>query len=59
VLAGGGVVFLDSRAHKTIYDGAPRTPFMKPGDTIRIEMKGRDGKSVFGAIEQDVVRYER
>ncbi len=47
------------RMIETIYDGAPRTPFMKPGDTIRIEMKGRDGKSVFGAIEQEVVRYER
>jgi fumarylacetoacetate (FAA) hydrolase len=28
------------------------------GDTIRIEMKGRDGQSVFGAIEQRVVRAE-
>jgi fumarylacetoacetate (FAA) hydrolase len=28
---------------------------MKYGDTIRIEMKGRDGLSLFGAIEQEVV----
>jgi fumarylacetoacetate (FAA) hydrolase len=28
---------------------------MKFGDTIRIEMKGRDGQSVFGAIDQQVV----
>jgi fumarylacetoacetate (FAA) hydrolase len=28
---------------------------MKYGDTIRIEMKGRDGRSLFGAIEQEVV----
>jgi fumarylacetoacetate (FAA) hydrolase len=28
---------------------------MKFGDTIRIEMKGRDGNSIFGAIEQDIV----
>jgi fumarylacetoacetate (FAA) hydrolase len=27
---------------------------MSYGDTIRIEMKGRDGQSVFGAIEQQV-----
>ena len=27
---------------------------MQFGDTIRIEMKGRDGASVFGAIEQRV-----
>jgi fumarylacetoacetate (FAA) hydrolase len=28
---------------------------MKYGDTIRIDMKGRDGISVCGAIEQEVV----
>ena len=27
---------------------------MQFGDTIRIEMKGQDGQSVFGAIEQKV-----
>ena len=28
----------------------------KAGDTIRLEMKGRDGASVFGAIEQELVQ---
>jgi fumarylacetoacetate (FAA) hydrolase len=28
---------------------------MKFGDTIRIEMKGKDGESLFGAIEQEIV----
>ena len=28
---------------------------MQFGDTIRIEVHGRDGQSVFGAIEQRVV----
>ena len=28
---------------------------MKFGDTIRIEMKGKDGQSLFGAIEQTIV----
>ena len=28
---------------------------MKFGDTIRIEMKGKDGQSVFGAIDQKIV----
>jgi fumarylacetoacetate (FAA) hydrolase len=28
---------------------------MKFGDTIRIEMKGPNGESLFGAIEQDIV----
>jgi len=36
-------------------DGKPSTEFMKFGDTIRIEMKGKDGQSVFGAIDQKIV----
>ncbi|HWH84905.1 MAG TPA: fumarylacetoacetate hydrolase family protein, partial [Burkholderiaceae bacterium] len=34
---------------------APTTEFMQFGDTVRIEMAGADGASVFGAIEQKVV----
>ena len=45
----------EKRCIETIEDGAPKTPFMQYGDSIRIEMKGRDGQSVFGAIEQKVV----
>ena len=45
----------EKRAIETIESGAPKTEFMQPGDTIRIEMKGSDGQSVFGAIEQKVV----
>jgi fumarylacetoacetate (FAA) hydrolase len=44
----------EKRAIETIQDGKPSTPFMKFGDTIRIEMKGRDGQSIFGVIEQEV-----
>ena len=45
----------EKRCIETIQDGKPSTEFMKFGDTIRIEMKGRDGNSIFGAIEQDIV----
>ncbi|MCP2669958.1 fumarylacetoacetate hydrolase family protein [Maricaulaceae bacterium EIL42A08] len=45
------------RMIETIYDGAPKTKFMTPGDVVRIEMLDKDGKSIFGAIEQTVVRY--
>jgi fumarylacetoacetate (FAA) hydrolase len=45
----------EKRAIETIEWGAPKTEFMKFGDTIRIEMKGADGTSIFGAIDQDVV----
>jgi len=44
----------EKRAIETIEGGAPKTPFMQFGDTVRIEMKGADGQSVFGAIEQQV-----
>ncbi len=45
----------EKRAIETIEDGKPKTEFMKFGDTIRIEAKGKDGMSVFGAIDQKVV----
>jgi fumarylacetoacetate (FAA) hydrolase len=45
----------EKRCIETIQDGQPTTEFMKFGDTIRIEVKGKDGASVFGAIEQEVV----
>ncbi len=46
----------EKRCIETIQDGQPTTEFMKFGDTIRIEVKGKDGQSVFGAIDQDVVQ---
>lgn len=45
----------EKRAIETILDGQPSTEFMRYGDTIRIEMKGKDGQSVFGAIDQKIV----
>ena len=45
----------DKRALETVQDGKPLTGFMKYGDTLRLDMRGRDGQSVFGAIEQEVV----
>jgi fumarylacetoacetate (FAA) hydrolase len=44
----------EKRAIETILDGKPSTEFMKYGDTIRIEAKGADGQSVFGAIDQKI-----
>lgn len=45
----------EKRALETLAHGEPQTPFMQFGDTIHIEMLGRDGQSVFGAIDQTVV----
>ena len=48
----------EKRAVETIQNGKPKTAFMKFGDTIRIEAKGKNGQSVFGAIAQKIVnRY--
>jgi fumarylacetoacetate (FAA) hydrolase len=49
----------EKRAIETIEGGSPKTEFMKFGDTIRIEMKGSDGLSVFGAIDQKIVPLAR
>ena len=44
------------RMIETIASGRPATSFMKVGDTVRIEMKDADGQSIFGAIEQTVLK---
>jgi fumarylacetoacetate (FAA) hydrolase len=45
----------EKRCIETIQDGQPGTEFMRYGDTVRIEMKGLDGQSLFGAIDQQIV----
>ena len=44
----------EKRAMEIIEDGKSKTEFMKFGDTIRIEARGKDGQSVFGAIDQKI-----
>ncbi|WP_457092227.1 fumarylacetoacetate hydrolase family protein [Microvirga sp. P5_D2] len=58
----GGVGYsclAEQRTVETILHGEARTPFMRIGDTIRIEMKDKAGQSIFGAIEQEVAAYRR
>ena len=43
------------RMIETIAKGEAKTRFMVPGDTVRVEMKDKEGHSIFGAIEQTVV----
>jgi fumarylacetoacetate (FAA) hydrolase len=47
----------ERRVRETIDTGKPVTPFMRFGDRVRIEMFDRAGQSIFGAIDQKVVRY--
>lgn len=46
------------RMIETIEGGQAKTPFLHFGDTVRIEMKDVSGRSIFGAIEQKVEKYE-
>ncbi len=52
----GYTCIAEKRALEMIADGDAQTPFMKFGDTIRIEMLDANGKSVFGAIDQKVTQ---
>jgi fumarylacetoacetate (FAA) hydrolase len=56
-IAAGGLGYsciAEVRMIETIQGGAPVTPFLVAGDTVRIEMKDAQGHAVFGAIEQTV-----
>ena len=44
----------EQRVAETMLHGEPQTPFLKVGDTVRIEMLDAEGASIFGAIEQTV-----
>jgi len=58
----GGVGYsclAELRTVETINEGEPKTPFLKFGDRVRIEMLDEAGRSIFGAIDQEVVRYVR
>jgi len=54
----GSCCIAERRTLEQLEHGAPRTPFMKFGDRVRIEMFDSEGRSIFGAIDQDVIRYE-
>ena len=49
----------ERRTIETIESGASKTPFMAFGDRVRIEMLDAAGNSIFGVIDQKVVRYDR
>jgi fumarylacetoacetate (FAA) hydrolase len=65
ILGGGTVSTVDPehgvsclaevRMREKLETGSAKTPFLKVGDRIRIEMIGLDGISMFGAIDQEVI----
>lgn len=52
----GSSCLAEKRMLEIIAEGKPQTPFMHFGDTIRIEMLNEQGDSLFGAIDQRVVK---
>jgi fumarylacetoacetate (FAA) hydrolase len=53
----GSSCIAERRMLEILETGTPETPFMHFGDSVRIEMLDRHGATVFGAIEQTVVRH--
>jgi fumarylacetoacetate (FAA) hydrolase len=52
----GSCCIAERRTREQLEQGSPKTPFMKFGDRVKIEMLDAHGKSIFGAIDHDV-RY--
>jgi fumarylacetoacetate (FAA) hydrolase len=52
----GSSCIAEQRMLETIENGTASTPFLRFGDVVRIEMLDREGRSIFGAIEQEVTR---
>ena len=52
----GSACIAELRGIEIVDSGQPRTPYMRFGDTVRIEMRDAQGRSIFGAIDQKIVR---
>jgi fumarylacetoacetate (FAA) hydrolase len=53
----GSACLAEKRTLETLEHGKPVTPFLRFGDRVRIEMLDAHGRSIFGAIDQEVQRY--
>jgi fumarylacetoacetate (FAA) hydrolase len=52
----GSCCIAERRMLEQLESGAAKTPFLRFGDRVRIEMFGPEGRSIFGAIDQHVVQ---
>ena len=52
----GASCLAEQRTVEKLRDGEPKTPFLKFGDRVRIEITDENGHSIFGAIEQTVTQ---
>ncbi|TMM51451.1 fumarylacetoacetate hydrolase family protein [Maribacter algarum] len=55
----GSSCLAEVRCLEIIKDGKASTPFMSFEDRIEVEMKDKDGKSIFGKINQVVKEYKK
>lgn len=53
----GSSCIAERRMLEQLEFGTPRTPFLRFGDRVRIEMRDASGRSIFGAIDQHVRAY--
>lgn len=53
----GSSCIVEKRTIEKLEDGESRTPFLRSGDTVRIEVLDDYHNSIFGAIEQTVIPY--
>ncbi len=58
-LARGTSCITERRVIETLEHGSPKTPFLRFGDRVKLEMLDQNGHSIFGAIEQEVVRVHQ
>jgi fumarylacetoacetate (FAA) hydrolase len=53
----GYTCLAELRTIETLSEGRPRTPFLTYGDRVRIDMVDEAGRSIFGAIDQEIVKF--
>ncbi len=56
-MARGSSCIAEKRMLEKIHEGVIKTPFMKVGDTVKIEMFDKEGRNIFGTIAQKVAQH--
>jgi fumarylacetoacetate (FAA) hydrolase len=54
----GASCLAEQRTVETLRDGKPSTPFLKFGDSLRIDILDHAGASIFGSIEQRIESHK-
>jgi fumarylacetoacetate (FAA) hydrolase len=52
----GSSCLVEKRMLEKVKEGVMKTPFMKVGDTIKMEMFDNEGRNIFGTISQKVAK---